>query len=239
MAKKIQLLMRNFVLICLLVTKLGILRADTQTPDKILEQLLAQEHQWGNEEVKDLVEMIEQNPDPYMPALRIHLRLPAEIDDLASAERLHFLERVLGIVRIVGPQGRLIAQSFFDQVSTQIELSSAVSRKPETVRNLKQLQRGILKLMIHIKDDYAVDYCVRQVTSEQELASRNVMLEYLAVTATTRPDIRSKLEEMNNSPTSSLRNHPQLLRVLDAIDKAATEQKKEGNDRKDQERKDQ
>ena len=40
-----------------------------------------------------------------------------------------------------------------------------------------------------------------------------------------RPDIRAKLEEMYNSPISPLRNHPQLLRVLEAVDRAEAEKK--------------
>ena len=63
------------------------------------------------------------------------------------------------------------------------------------------------------------------------------MLSYLEKVAPLRPDIRPKLEETYKSPDSPLRNHPQLLRVLEAMDKAAAEQKKEGDKDKSRDRK--
>ncbi len=52
------------------------------------------------------------------------------------------------------------------------------------------------------------------------------MLRYLEEVAPLRPDIHPRLEEMYKSPTSPLRNHPQLLRVLEAIEKAEGEKKR-------------
>lgn len=111
------------------------------------------------------------------------------------------------------------------------------NRNPtRTVRVLLSFRRSTL---VEVGGVGAVEL-VDEVMTEIQVAdgaTRVVMLSYLEKVAPLRPDIRPKLEETYKSPDSPLRNHPQLLRVLEAMDKAAAEQKKEGDKDKSRDRK--
>lgn len=72
------------------------------------------------------------------------------------------------------------------------------------------------------------EICIDDLAEEREYMSGAdaVMFRYLEKVAPLRPDIRPKLEEMYNSSDSPLRNHPQLLRVIEAIDRAEAEKER-------------
>lgn len=91
------------------------------------------------------------------------------------------------------------------------------------------LRNAVIDVLGDYGDSTAVETCLQGLTEEREYMSGAdvVMFRYLEKVAPLRPDIRPKLEEMYNSPESPLRNNPQLLRVLEAIDKAAAERRME------------
>lgn len=229
-------IVQYYLPLCVAMLNLAMVRntpqgVDELSPAEILEQLLAQEHVWGNEQAMAYYEMIERNPDMFIDPLRVKLGLPTSIDELALTDRLHSIERALGVLNAIGPdRGKPIAREVFDNIDREIALSHDLERKDGTVKNLDRLRGGVLRLMKKFGDGYAVDCCVREIGSSREFANRVIMLEYLEATAPYRPDVRPKLEEMYNAPDSALRNNPQLKRVLDAMDAADKGKKPEGKD---------
>lgn len=85
--------------------------------------------------------------------------------------------------------------------------------------HLDRLCGMALKMLTEFEDSEAIDEVVVRL-GKAKIALQTDMFRYLEKVAPLRPDIRSKLEEMHDSPDSPLRNHPQLLRVLEAIDRA-------------------
>lgn len=134
--------------------------------------------------------------------------------------------------------------SCFDELTRSLEiLRSTLKNKThkshlstqQALQNVARLRDQTLKALSEFSDPYAIVKCVENLKLERNFMTEFVMLSYLEKVAPLRPDIRPKLEEMYNSPTSPLRNHPHLLRVLKAMDKVAAEkvlaaeQEKNGN----------
>lgn len=211
-----------------------------------------------DKDTKRLLRKVRDEPSAYMDVLTEFLTLPEQIDESLDVSRLEGTLGLLGAIgqrhggRDVGKAARRAVQDFFDQVASELAMRSPgdptedARQKQELMRSLVRalsgLQRGNLRVLAGFNDPYAVDYCVNTIEEERKYMRGTwvVMLRYLEKVAPLRPDSRPKLEAMYNSPDSPLRNHPQLLRVLDAMDKAAAEQKKEGDDdgNRDRERKD-
>jgi len=211
---------------------------DTDDAKSVIAYLTASSRTHGlverylDDATKRLVEDVMQRPAHYVNAVKDSLGLPSG-SDVATWEREgRRLGNTMYLIQLMGPQqAGGMARDFFDRVTSEIathEGGDRVDDRPNgldaltaSVRVLLDLQKGSLGVLAEFRDPHAVDYCVRTVERERRYMRGTwvEMLNYLELVGPFQPDIRPRLEDMYNSPDSPLRNHPQLLRVLQAMDK--------------------
>lgn len=207
------------------------------TPEAAVEHLIALRHglSFLDDENQALLDRVTKAPERHASALAIVLAKRLEEQMLTSLDEVHRLSRAIDLARQIGqPHTRESLHEFFHEATRSLaSLRSAPHKNPRQahssvqrrLHNAALLRDQTLKVLSEFNDPYAVDICVESLETERNLMMEFVMLGYLVKVAPLRPDIRAKLEEMYNSPISPLRNHPQLLRVLEAVDRAEAEKK--------------
>jgi len=206
------------------------------SPDAAVEYLVSLRHglTFLDEEAQRVLEGVKAKPETYVGALQKILSIPLDDQLLSSLDDVHRLSRALDLARQMDSRhtGNVVHR-FFDataRVSRNLrsrrqpaERVDPDSRLERAYRNVVLLRDDSLKVLSDFNDPYSVDVCVDSIEEERKTTSEVVMLQYLEKVGPLRPDIRPKLEEMYNSPDSPLRNNPQLLRVLEAMDTADRE----------------
>ncbi len=182
-------------------------------------------------EEKALLDDVRKNPASYAEAVAEAAKLPESIAELPQYYELRKVGGALGLARELGLEhgGPIARQVFSDsyrllQEYRKREPSSEPVRQDETERYVEALVGSALDVMGRLGDHVLAPRIVDVLAGDDKLLEPSI-LEYLEKIAPLRSDIRPKLEEMYNSETSPLRNNPQLLRVLKAIDAAEKEKK--------------
>ena len=211
------------------------------TPDGTVKHLISLPHglMFLNEEDAKLLEGVKANPAPYVPILERVLALSDDAE-IASDETRMRLVRAIDLARLIGAeQAGKVVRRFFDSIHDRFAdiRATDVTRIPETgvliighaSSNAVMLRNHALDALADFGDAYAVDTCIRSIEAERKLMTEVVMLRYLEKVAPLCPAARPKLEKMYDSLDSPLRHNPQLLRVLEAIDEAEAEKKRDGD----------
>lgn len=129
------------------------------------------------------------------------------------------------------PVNRLIEQTAVQVKEYRLKIEPKMPIEDEVLRSEYQHVLALRSSAIDVLGSFvhgdAIGLCIESLSEEREYMSGAdvIMLRYLERVAPLRPDIRPKLEEMCNSSDSPLKNNPQLLRVLQAMDKAAAERR--------------
>ncbi len=206
--------------------------SDTEA-NRIIDSLLSLPHgtKFAAPKDRDLVLVLVEHPEVFLPLLsaRVETLGPASSEPLEPGRIVRSLG-VLGLVTQFGPgkSSRLVNATLragfrrADEIRTSSETPDHDRDPPRNailLSNLDLLCGVTLDMLAEFDNSEAIDEVVEKL-GEAEIGLQTVMLRYLEKVAPLRPDIRPKLVEMYQSATSRLRNHPQLLRVLEAIDKA-------------------
>lgn len=214
---------------------------DSRTPDEVFDSLVSFQHglaeRMMDEETRALLRGVVENPIVYVQVISNAMKFRSEVpmDDYSYRRA----GTAIGLARKTD-RADLFSQSvlpLIEQLTKRIEhlreiVKPKIAVENEKVRGEYQrvlvLRSSALKLVSDWGDPGAAQLCIEWLIEEREYMSGAdiVMLRYLQEVAPLRPDIRTKLEAMYNSKTSLLRKHPQLLRVLEAIDKAEAEKKR-------------
>jgi hypothetical protein len=207
-------------------------------PEDVIAQLISLRHGGAEHmmppEINELRGEVKENPRVYAPAIAKYLVLPPDGAPSLPRDDARTLFSALALARLIGPdQGGPIIRTFHDVVAAHLSkcrrtdskdgLANNDHQRPQNCTYLILLRDGTLEALAEFADPYAVETCVSMIEAERKHMTEISSLRYLEKVAPLRPDIRPKLEEMYDSPDSPLRNHPQLLRVLEAIDKAEAE----------------
>jgi hypothetical protein len=231
------------------VSACKVLASDQQSrdADAVVEHLVSFEHgvneRMMDDDLKRDLQQLRADPQLFTQAVQHVLTLSKDEMQLASLEKRLRLERALQLASLMGRDhaGALIRDFYDDIGATRTRYSERETQTPRDaiIENLRRMQWLTLRVMGEFGDTYAVDGIIRDLT-RQGTDDQYAQLEYLSKVAEHRLDIRDKLEHLFTDGKSPLRNNPQLKRVLEAMDRAAAEQKKEGDDDKsrDRERKD-
>lgn len=249
---KFDIITIGIIAITLSCVRLCIAQEQNQrTPEQVIAYLSSLRHglveRSMDEETKALLDDVVNNPKVYSNAISEAMQLRPNV--LLGDQDYRQVGTALGLAKKIGSTFFAHQVRRFIEDATERLGNLRAKVKPQSAVNDKELQQehdrvvslrsSALDILGEFGDPGAVDLCMEKVLEEYEhmRGADVVMLRYLEKVALLRPDIRPKLEEIYNLSTSPLRNNPQLLRVLDAMDKAAAEQNKSKNDRKDQERK--
>jgi hypothetical protein len=237
-------------MIAALAMGLGHLEAQTpttQSPEKVVDTLLKSRHGLRDlsPDKQDLLEDLRSHPAFYKGAVSDAMQLPSNNQELPSHEDLRRVGGALGLAKQLGAEhGSDSVRKLFDETSTlwQRVKDERTTQTNESMHKRNELLRALRANALDVLSDFddvsAVPYVLTRVM-EEDIATVTVMLRYLEKVAPLRPDVRPRLEAMYNSPDSPLRNHPQLLRVLEAMDKAKKERGSERrNNREGAEEKD-
>ncbi len=174
-----------------------------------------------------------------------HLAILNEAISICEGKAIHDIARVqrrsraLGLLGLIGGDlARSTLIKDYQRITTQVR---EIDRR-ESVGQFDTYPSNSIEILLHLRvhtlmqlTELGAVELVDEIMTDIPVAdgpTRVVMIDYLEKVAPLRPDIRPKLVEMYQSPTSRLRNHPQLLRVLEAIDRAEADKAVSKNERK-------
>ncbi len=198
---------------------------------RVIEHVINLPHgtRFASSEDRELVKNMVGHPDVFLPLLAHELEvLKGDGNVVPDAGRIVRCARVLGLVAEFSSQcaAKLVRISLRHAFRLVDRLRSMTDHEEGAVGEARA-SLSALELFCGCALDRLADYgddgVVEDVIVRLEganIATQTAMLRYLEKVSPLRPDIRPKLEKMYHSPDSPLRNHPQLLRVLEAIDKA-------------------
>jgi hypothetical protein len=216
--------------------------------EAIVDRILALPHGplFAQPSDRALMRILLDNSDIFFPILAERLQVlgDTKVEHLDS-DYVAGCVGVLGLAAAFGSQraGNLVYGTFattserLDEILVggrahgDLARGTVTEREWGIINSLGLLFDFALEKLTEFGDARAIDGVMKRV-EKVGLGPQTVIFRYLEKVAPLRPVIRPQLQMMYDSPTSPLRNHPQLLRVLEAMDSAATEAKKEaGNDK--------
>jgi len=177
-----------------------------------------------------LLEHLRGHPALYRDAVGDVMKLSND-GRIPSYDELARIGGALGLAKQLGTeQGAGLVQTLYDEASNlwfrvrgghSQQGDDATHRRNDLIRALRANALDVLGNFVDIS---RLSDVLRRI-SEEDIATQTVMFRYLEKVAPVISERRPALEDMYKSPDSPLRNNPQLLGVLEAMDKAESERR--------------
>jgi len=230
--KTISVSIIGFAMLALFASPLLSQPAINASPDEIVAFLTSLRHGLRDLDPasQTLVDRIRSNPDRFVNAISSAAKLPTSLNDLPEQDALRRNGGALGLAKLLPvEQGVPIARDMYLQATKLVrECETNIAkteRCPVEVKQFLTLLRGsALDVVGSFRDPCLIPNVLDSIRDEGK-GTDVIMLRYLLEVAPLQPDIRPKLDEFYNEKNSWLHKHPQLLAVLEAIDKAEAERR--------------
>ena len=205
------------------------------TPEERLEKVLSLRHgpvgPHLDDDTRQLVNSVLDNPETYCPLLDEQLCLPDQPLDLADFGVYTRLASALGLAELLGRDycGSTVDR-FFDETADSYQLfrGSALDdrgtskERHEAKQNCAHLFIVTLRILEEFDDPHALDRCLCMIDkfrpAKGDAGEVYVMLKYMAQVAPQRADCKPELERLYNDRQSHLYHQPRLAQVIEAIE---------------------
>ncbi len=216
-------------------------------PDEVIAFLSSLRHglveRVMDPDTKTVLQHVVDNPTIYANAITDAMQLPVDDSALSTNETYKRIGTGLGLAERIGPDhlGGAVRR-LVDEATERVRryrgtMKPGFPLKDETARkaymNVLLLRDGAIETLGKFDDPHAAALCAEDLDIELNYhGAYGVMFRYLEKVAPLRPEIKTKLKQMYDDPASSLHNHRQHLRVIDAIDRAEADKAVSKNERK-------